>query len=333
MEGYVASKITDGLVYPTCFFTSPPSDDGSDSAIPTTCHAAIHPTDLRAVISSDEVWSKYEKFKFNKEHANARECPFCHHVQVSATAAVDPAITCDECHEVYCFSHSSAHPGTSCVEYEKSRRAEEKLNQAKISQIAKLCPGCGCNQMKCITCGIHFCWLCGKQVDDGVFPEHFQWWNLAGCAGAQMSESTAGQPSMLNKISWFLFRLVLCIVFGPPAFLMAIAFSIIGCCCIPCCMTSRETGQSTFLGCFCISGWVLMVPAALVLALPFLPFGLVAFYFWPDQVRALWQDEDQVPAIPPDDHPSTMYADDTAPPPSASPVADEDDLPGPYHHI
>ncbi|ETV84843.1 hypothetical protein, variant [Aphanomyces astaci] len=177
LEGYVTSKITDGMVYPTCFFAFPPEDGG---AVPSTCHAAIQATDLRALITSEDVWAKYEKFKFNKEHANARECPHCHHVQVSAAA--NPTISCDACRQVYCFSHSNAHPGMSCADYEKARRAEDKLNHAKISQIAKFCPGCkspveksgGCNQMKCITCGINFCWLCGQEVGDGVFPEHFQ---------------------------------------------------------------------------------------------------------------------------------------------------------------
>jgi hypothetical protein len=39
--------------------------------------------------------------------------------------------------------------------------------------------------MKC-QCGVAFCWLCGKQIDDATFPAHFQWWNPAGCANLQV---------------------------------------------------------------------------------------------------------------------------------------------------
>ena len=28
--------------------------------------------------------------------------------------------------------------------------------------------------MKCYNCNENFCWLCGKIVDGGTFPDHFQ---------------------------------------------------------------------------------------------------------------------------------------------------------------
>ncbi|KAG9413981.1 E3 ubiquitin-protein ligase rnf19b [Aphanomyces cochlioides] len=279
IKGYLASKIQDGLVYPKCFYLDP-----------ELCNAKIEVDDIRA-LASDATWEKYEKFKFFKENAAARECPYCHHVQVGS-GTEDPMINCTACSQEFCFTHSNAHPGTSCAEYEAARRAEEKLNQAMISQISKPCPGCqtpveksgGCNQMKCITCGVNFCWLCGKEVDSGVFPEHFQWWNLAGCAGSQMSESSTGKPSLFFKLTWFLFRLFLCLVFGPPALALTLAFSAVACCCIPCLNNSRETARSAFLGCFCVSGWVFMAPVVLVLLLPFAPFYLLAWCCFPTHV-------------------------------------------------
>jgi hypothetical protein len=34
---------------------------------------------------------------------------------------------------------------------------------------------CGCPfQMKCVHCNVHFCWLCGRLVDGGTFPDHYQ---------------------------------------------------------------------------------------------------------------------------------------------------------------
>jgi hypothetical protein len=46
-------------------------------------------------------------------------------------------------------------------------------------------PG-GCNHMKC-QCGAAFCWLCGKQIEDTLFPAHFQWWNPSGCSNLQVN--------------------------------------------------------------------------------------------------------------------------------------------------
>jgi hypothetical protein len=40
---------------------------------------------------------------------------------------------------------------------------------------------------QCPNCQTPFCWICGKAVDDSIFPAHFQWWNLTGCANLQVS--------------------------------------------------------------------------------------------------------------------------------------------------
>ena len=45
--------------------------------------------------------------------------------------------------------------------------------------------------MKC-QCGVAFCWLCGKQIEDSLFPAHFQWWNPSGCSNLQVTEGGGG---------------------------------------------------------------------------------------------------------------------------------------------
>ncbi|KDO22412.1 hypothetical protein SPRG_11364 [Saprolegnia parasitica CBS 223.65] len=278
IHGYLASKISDGLVAPKCFFA-----DGDGRP----CEALIPPSDIQALVSTD-VFEKYEKFNFIKAHAGARECPHCHVLQVG-NGPDDPHMDCTQCGEAFCYTHSNAHPHSTCLEYEAKMRAEDKVNQAKISQISKPCPGCkspvekngGCNQMKCVTCGVHFCWLCGEKVDDGVFPEHFQWWNLRGCAGAQMSETAVEGPSTLSKMVAFSWRILLCLVFGPPALALTLAFSILGCCCIPCCLRGQAFARSAFASCFCVSGYALMSPFVLAACLPLLPVGLCIWCFCP----------------------------------------------------
>jgi hypothetical protein len=103
-----------------------------------------------------------------------------------------PIVTCHKCSKEFCYFHSNAHSGTdstsriSCTEYHKKSLELDRANVDFASRVlrAKPCPTCGisvskeggCNQIKCGSCGTHFCWLCGAIVDDGAFPEHFRWW-------------------------------------------------------------------------------------------------------------------------------------------------------------
>lgn len=103
-----------------------------------------------------------------------------------------PIVTCHKCNTEFCYFHSNAHSGTvttrrmSCIEYHNKSLELDRANVDFASRVlrAKPCPTCGisvskeggCNQIKCGSCGTHFCWLCGAIVDDGAFPEHFRWW-------------------------------------------------------------------------------------------------------------------------------------------------------------
>ena len=83
------------------------------------------------------------------------------------------ALVCGACGHTYCYVHSDAHPGKTCRQYERGRRAEERA-AAHIAQFTRPCPGCkqpiekstGCNHMTCPTCHTNFCWLCGRKIGD-----------------------------------------------------------------------------------------------------------------------------------------------------------------------
>jgi hypothetical protein len=107
---------------------------------------------------------------------------------VQLLKSTTPCVTCPTCTTNYCYFHSNAHAfGTSaCIAYHNNSIESDRINQEYVSQTlhAKSCPTCGisvskeggCNQMKCGSCGTHFCWICNAIVDDGAFPEHFRWW-------------------------------------------------------------------------------------------------------------------------------------------------------------
>jgi hypothetical protein len=263
MTNYLEFKIKEGQVYPKCFF--------ENAEEKTACKADIAVDDVRVLVS-DAVWQKYNKFKFNREHELARQCPYCDHSQICA-GSDDPECVCEACQREFCFVHSSAHQGRSCAEYDKKMLAVEKLNNALISKISKPCPGCqnnvektgGCNQMKCVVCNTSFCWICLQVIDDSVFPEHFQWWNVRGCAGNQMVD-TEGQGATQKGIG-LVMRGCFFVVFGPPALVLAVVFSILCCCFFPCTANAQLTFRQAFTTCFCVSGYVLLAPVVLALGL------------------------------------------------------------------
>lgn len=264
LQNYLEFKISEAQVYPTCFYQPKDSKERA-------CSTEIAVEDIRSLISED-AWQKYNKFKFNKENELARQCPFCDHSQVCA-GPDDPACTCEACGREFCFLHSNAHEGRTCAEYDKKMIALEKLNNALISEIAKPCPGCqnhvektgGCNQMKCVVCNTSFCWICLAVIDDNVFPEHFQWWNVRGCAGNQMAD--VEQQSRSEKVFQVILRFGFFIVFGPPALALAIVFCILCCFFQPCTRNGRMTFRHAFTTCFCISGYALLAPFVLAAGL------------------------------------------------------------------
>eukprot|EP00494_Astrolonche_serrata_P001742 UN01748 len=82
------------------------------------CAKPIIEEDLRSIVDND-TFSKYERFKNLLEKPDTRECPYsgCGHSQVGSIKI--PKMICEKCKREHCFTHSNAHPGQTCVEYEK----------------------------------------------------------------------------------------------------------------------------------------------------------------------------------------------------------------------
>jgi hypothetical protein len=101
----------------------------------------------------------------------------------------------------------------------------------------------GCNHMKCV-CGTNFCWLCGKQVEDTVFPRHFQWWNANGCANMQMANEI--EPSLFTRVSAYTLTFLQLVTLGP---LSAVSTLVSACVCLPCvgmyvCATDDDSSRT-----------------------------------------------------------------------------------------
>ena len=114
------------------------NENGNDNH--ATCGAAISEMDIKAVIDNS-VWDKFERFKTNIENPNARQCPFCNATSFGNES--HPIIICKSCNKKYCFYHSNAHEmSEACESYEARVIKENKLNETRINEQAKRCPGC-----------------------------------------------------------------------------------------------------------------------------------------------------------------------------------------------
>ncbi len=125
--------------------------------------------------------------------------------------------------------------------------------------------------------------MCGKAVDDAVFPAHFQWWNPAGCANMQMSEAV--DPSA-GTIAWARTTACLqCIAVGPLALCSTIAGLACCVCCIPKLVdgpVSVESVKRLFFS--CLSGWgffyltlFVIIPLVILVAVLFVTIYIACF--------------------------------------------------------
>jgi E3 ubiquitin-protein ligase RNF144 len=128
--------------------------------------------------------------------------------------------------------------------------------------------------MQCV-CGTSFCWLCGIEIEDGVFPRHFQWWNVDGCANMQMNNDL--EPS--QEARWLArFTTVIQIIIFGPITLVSTIVSMLFC---PCCLVAMVDDISTAHSCSyaqfcdiftnCLTGWGLFYMIVLV----FIPVALM----------------------------------------------------------
>ena len=90
-------------------------------------------------------------------------------------ATEGPVVTCGHCALATCARCGlESHPGTVCSAALAVTPAT-LLNQVK----GQACPGCkvtttkygSCNHMRCVSCGVHWCWLCGGAINR--LEDHF----------------------------------------------------------------------------------------------------------------------------------------------------------------
>jgi len=234
----------------------------------------------------EEVYRKYERFKFDRDNVDSRRCPKCDEAIINKSGRrkedgriVNPEMVCGSCKTEFCFYHSNSHPGKTCSEYESMNSIENKLNEEYLAKFSKPCPQCkvlvqksgGCNQMKCTKCGVHFCWLCNQQVDGGTFPSHFQWWNVNGCPNMQMNESI--EPSKAEIGRSRALAILQIVLLGPPSAVLTVASSIVCCCCLP---AMGDDSSERFESCMSLWGNLLSV----LVMIPFILVGLALVPVW-----------------------------------------------------
>ncbi|DBA01070.1 TPA: hypothetical protein N0F65_002680 [Lagenidium giganteum] len=284
LRTFLEIEIREARIYPSCF--QPDVDGGGDQPQRGPCGRAIPEHELAQLVSAD-TWTKYEQFKFCRDNPNARECPFCDHLQVCDIASSkEPECTCQQCHREFCFVHSNAHVGRSCADYDAQTADDQRLSRSTINQIAKPCPGCnnpvekngGCNHMTCVICRTSFCWLCCAIVDDSPAPEHFAWWNIAGCPNSLLADDhtaatddDATPITTTNAVAACLLRLgavLLVLVLGPIG-------APLGLLCTACCWPSHRF-RSRFRGNFRLAlSWCIRMCMRLVWVLPLTIFVLI----------------------------------------------------------
>lgn len=83
--------------------------------------------------------------------------------------------------------------------------------------------------MRC-QCGASFCWICGQEIDDDLFPAHFQWWNPTGCANMQMNEAI--NPSLCARWCARLSACLQLMIIGPLTVLSTFLSTVLCCLCM-----------------------------------------------------------------------------------------------------
>lgn len=250
-----------------------------------TCRQTIIEADIESVISlsgNAVLRTKYRRFKFFHDEPNGRECPFPGCRALCVGNPEQPEMTCMRCNGTFCFVHANAHPGSTCEEYEQRTAAETKQCTDFISHTSKPCPRCGkmitkgggCNHMRCV-CGAAFCWVCGKEIEDTVFPRHFQWWNANGCANMQMNNEI--EPTTTSLTTARALSLLQIMVLGP----LSLVSTCVGALLCPCCLplfydrTLPPNARLCDLLTNCLSFWGLFYTAVIVI----LPFALLVGVF------------------------------------------------------
>jgi len=194
----------------------------------------------------------------------------------SLVKSKSPVITCRSCSAEFCYFHSNAHQGQSCLAYHAATSEADRTNMEFATRVLRVkpCPSCGisvskeggCNQIKCSSCNTHFCWLCSAIVDDGPFPDHFRWWNLSGCPNMQLDEST--EPRRATVFGARVLSVLQLLILGVPAIALSIVSMLVCPCMVPGCgVNMRERVMN------CVSFWGSCLSS--IIMLPFTCLGMV----------------------------------------------------------
>lgn len=223
LGAYLRLKILRGSVYPLCCRDVA---DHARNAAAAICGREIAPADVARAVPPD-VWRKYQRFKLQRDHRGARECPHCAHMQVFPQAsAAKPTCVCGACGRAFCFVHSAAHaPDEACAHFERAHAAAEAPSRAEVARIAKPCPSCGsdiekaggCDHMCCTACAATFCWICGAALRDGAAMRTHQ------CLAAA-DERSAGRGARLGGWEWAM--ALLAVLLSPLLLLVGAVYAL-----------------------------------------------------------------------------------------------------------
>lgn len=268
LTGYLTSKVSDGCVVPKCCYVDEvEASTGEALDKIKICNADIPPPIIDSILEKHDAFlEKYRRFKYIKDNKTARQCPYCAVFNIGKPEAT-PHMICSNCQRDYCYFHSNAHDFTkypTCELYEASVAEEQKESVEYLKTNSKQCPGCslpvmksgGCNHMKC-QCGVAFCWLCGKQVDDSLFPAHFQWWNPSSCSNLQLDDAI--EPTVARRCCARVLGVLQLIILGPITLASTLASSLL---CFSCIYMKLKNDPSVTLLCGrntmfsnCMSSW------------------------------------------------------------------------------
>lgn len=111
MEQYLSVQIREARVLNvTC--------PGIDDITGTSCTAPFSKRDIKELVDQ-KTWHQYERFVKLKTDNSYVECPFCNQLQKGNKFKLQMICERKECASEFCFLHSNAHVGMSCMEYKK----------------------------------------------------------------------------------------------------------------------------------------------------------------------------------------------------------------------
>lgn len=148
------------------------------------CSGSVSDADAQMFLAAGrpELLPLYLRVRELSHDESARACPKCSHI-VRGGSAEHPAMTCDMCHQEFCFLHETAHAGARCGQ-QKTKDSLAGRTRTKVWKAlhTKACPECGiaiirsggCAHMVCQSCSHEFCWNCGldwKKVSSTKKPK------------------------------------------------------------------------------------------------------------------------------------------------------------------